>query len=79
MGALAYALLGLTFAYGAWARRPWGWTAGLALWLVSGISDAAAAWLGYLASANAAVQVFVATALTAYWFSPSVKAAFRRT
>jgi len=78
VGVLAYALLGMAFAYGAWTRQPWGWTAGLVLWAVSALSDALAALLGYLPSINAVVQVFIAVVLIVYWFRPSVKAAFGR-
>jgi len=78
VGVLAYALLGWSFAYGAWMHRRWGWTAGLVLWVVSGLSDALAALLGYLPPANAVVQVLIAVALIIYWFRPSVKAAFGR-
>jgi hypothetical protein len=78
IGIVAYGALGLTFAYGAWTRRAWGWSAGLALWITSGVSDAIGALLGFLPAVSAIAQVVIAGILSVYWFRPTVRAAFNR-
>ncbi len=84
--ALALSALYLTFAYGAWKLKSWGWTLGVLVGAASIVYITAIlawAWAELmrdappLALASVLVAVIAAVGLF-FWFRPAVKAAFER-
>jgi hypothetical protein len=74
---LVVGVLELAFAYGAWTLKPWAWTVGVAVEVLSLISSA----LGVVGGGNVSGQILpivIAVAILYYLFTPPVKAAFGR-
>ena len=74
---LVVAILDFAFAYGAWTLKPWGWTLGVALQVVSLLL---AVW--YIANGSSIISqglnILIAVIILFYLFQKSIQEAFGR-
>jgi len=74
---LALGLLNLAFAYGAWTLKPWAWTLGVALEVISLLGSVVSIASG-ASVVNQIINVSVALTILYYLFRRDIKGAFGR-
>lgn len=74
---LASGIASLAFAYGAWTLKPWAWTLGVALQILS-LALAVVAILGGSDIGSQIIGIAIAGIILYYLMQPSIKAVFGR-
>lgn len=74
---LALAIASLVFAYGAWTLKPWAWSLGVALQVISLVLAALTVVSGGDISSQI-IGVVISAIILYYLFQPNIKAAFGR-
>ncbi len=74
---LALGLLNLAFAYGAWTLKPWAWTLGVALEVISLLGSVVSIVNG-ASVVNQIISVSVTVTILYYLFRKDIKEAFGR-
>ncbi len=74
---LVIALLDFAFAYGAWTLKPWGWTLGVALQVISLLSAVVSIAMGSSIGSQI-IPVVVAAIILYYLFRRDIQEAFWR-
>jgi hypothetical protein len=67
----------LAFAYGAWTLKPWAWTLGIAIQIIS-LVLAVLTIIGGGDIAGQIISIAIAGIILYYLWQPSIKAAFGR-
>jgi hypothetical protein len=75
---LAYSVMSLAFAYGAWTLKPWAWPLGVAAMALSVVTTLIGLVGGTQEITGAVISLAIAGVILYYLFTPTVKAAFGR-
>ena|ERR1044071_4755281 len=74
---LVLSVLEIAFAYGAWTLKPWGWTLGIVVAVISLVSSLLVVVMGGSITGQI-ISIVIAGVILYYLMQPNIKAAFGR-